>query len=190
MRTNNRFLFWQPKTDYLKSLAKSKFKLSLLVVLNYLIWIFLFYISYLLARHSTLIIGKIFIITLLSEVIEKILKKRIYWRRPLFVRHDKTPPGLIDSWYKTGSFPSGHTIKATYFLMLILQYQVFNPFIYLLIVLPLLTFRVIVGFHYPVDMLGGGIIGVVLYLLATPLSLPTFVNSIVDKLFKIIFYVR
>jgi len=75
------------------------------------------------------------------------------------------PAGLVESWYETGSFPSGHTIKATYFFLFTLQYAVISPTIFLAVVIPLLTFRILVGFHYPVDMFGGAFIGFLLWFL-------------------------
>jgi membrane-associated phospholipid phosphatase len=104
----------------------------------------------------------------------------------MFKKGLKTPPGLVKSWYNTGSFPSGHTIKSTFFFLFVLQYQVINPSFYLIIVLPLLLFRVLIGFHYPIDMFGGFVIGVILWLISIPLTSPLFLNNIVSFFINLI----
>jgi membrane-associated phospholipid phosphatase len=158
--------FWQPKKDLLKVLLSQKNGDKYLIFLNYIIWVFFAYLSVKILFYDLTTFFQLLIATVIAEIIEKIIKKKIYWRRPLFVRHDKTPPGLVDSWYQTGSFPSGHTIKAIYFFLLIMQFNIFNPFLFLLTVIPLLIFRILVGFHYPIDILGGAVIGIIIWLIS------------------------
>ena len=108
----------------------------------------------------------------------------------MFEHKDETPTGLVDSWYKTGSFPSGHTIKAVYFFLFILQYQIINPYIFLAIVVPLLTFRVLVGFHYPIDMIGGVILGFTIWFMSKGIILPINLTNIVQQVFNFIFFIN
>jgi membrane-associated phospholipid phosphatase len=183
----NKFFFWQPQTDYLRMLSANIFGQTLLVVLNYFIWIFLFYISYLLVKANINIFWQLLFATLMAEIIEKYLKSRKFWQRPMFIRHDLTPPGLVDKWYKTGSFPSGHTIKATYFLLFCLQYQIFSPELFLLIVLPLLFFRILIGFHYPIDVYIGVIFGLIIWFANNWYTFPPFINQIVKLIFTTVF---
>lgn len=157
-------LFWQPKKDLLKVLLSQKNGQKHLLFFNYIIWLFFAYLSIkiLFAGLDTFL--QLFLATIIAELVERIVKKRVTWSRPLLKRNHKIPSGFIRSWYEAGSFPSGHTIKAFYFFLIILNFHLFNPFLFILIVLPLLTFRVIMGFHYPIDMIGGGIIGVIIWL--------------------------
>lgn len=188
--TKNNFLFWQPKTDYLRWFQENILGKKILIVLNYIIWLFFFYLSYLLIKHNTNVFWQILFATVIAEIIERFVKSKISWRRPMFNRKDKTPVGLVDSWYKAGSFPSGHTIKAVYFLFFIIQYGVFSPLTFVLLVVPLLFFRVIVGFHYPIDMVGGVFIGFLVWLSSCWITLPLFLTNIVKIIFNFIFFIK
>ena len=183
-------LFWQPKNDYLRWFQKTYLRKKILIILNYIIWLFFFYISYLLIKSDTNIFWQILFATIIAEIVERFVKSKVYWCRPMFEHKDKTPIGLVDSWYKTGSFPSGHTIKAVYFFIFIIQYQIFSPYLFLIFVLPLLTFRVIVGFHYPVDMLGGIFLGVIIWLTSKGIILPEYLTNIVKQIFDFIFLLK
>lgn len=185
-----KILFWQPKKDWLRWLEQSSLGKKALIFFNYIIWFFFFYISYLLIKKNANIFWQILIATIVGEGLERFLKNKIYWRRPLFNREDKTPSGLVDSWYKTGSFPSGHTIKAVYFLLFILQYQVFSIPLFLSIVSPLLIFRVIVGFHYPIDIIGGVIAGWLMWFLSKGIVFPIFLTEIIRTIFNFVFFIK
>jgi membrane-associated phospholipid phosphatase len=183
-------LFWQPKTDYLRWFQKNILGKKILIILNYIIWVFFFYLSYLLIRRNINIFWQILFATVIAEVIERFVKSKVYWRRPMFERKDKTPVGLVDSWYKTGSFPSGHMIKAVFFLLFILQYEVFSPLFFIIFIIPLLAFRIIIGFHYPIDMLGGIIIGFLVWLSSSWIVLPETINHLVQTVFNFIFFIK
>lgn len=186
----HKFLFWQPEHDLLRALLNMANGKYILVLINYIIWIFLFYISYLIVKNDINSFWQLFSAVIATEIIERYVKKKIYWRRPLFNRKDKTPPGLVDKWYKTGSFPSGHTIKAIYYFFFIIQYQAFDPVTYLLVVTPLLLFRVLMGFHYPIDLIGGAIIGFLSWLLTKNIVFPDFANNIIRPIFNFIFQIK
>lgn len=184
------FLFWQPKSDILRFLNRTTIGRIFIIIFNYSIWLFLFYLSLKLIKHNPNIFWQLFAATLIGEIVEKYGKSHALWRRPLFQRHDSTPMGLVDSWYKTGSFPSGHTIKATYFFLFLLQYQVFNQNIFLTITLPLLLFRILIGFHYPIDMLGGAIVGTFIWYITHQIAAPPFMTEIVHVIFNSVFFIN
>jgi membrane-associated phospholipid phosphatase len=184
------WLFWQPKTDYLRFFSSTKFCRRLLIFLNYAIWLFFFYLSYLLIKNDFAIFWRLFFITLLAEIIERLIKKKVFWRRPMFLRHDQTPTGLVDKWYRSGAFPSGHTIKATFFFLFLIQYPVFSLPLFLIICLSLLFFRVLVGFHYPIDLLGGILIGFLIWLPCHLINLNIFINPLLKLIFNTIFLIN
>jgi len=181
------FFFWQPEFDFLKYFEKTDIGKIVVVVLNYAIWFFLFYISYLLIKSDANIFWQILMATLIGEVVEKYGKSHALWRRPLYQRNDSTPVGLVDRWYKTGSFPSGHTIKATFFLLFLIQYPVFPITYYALLVTPLLFFRILIGFHYPLDMFGGALAGSLIWFSSRQVVLPESLTNIVRVIFNFVF---
>ncbi|PIU73251.1 hypothetical protein COS78_03245 [Candidatus Shapirobacteria bacterium CG06_land_8_20_14_3_00_40_12] len=180
-------LFWQPKLDFLKLLESSPCGKIILIIFNYAIWIFFLYLFVLLVGHNPNIFWQLLVATLIAEVVERLIKKKVYWRRPMFVRHDVTPVGLVDRWYQSGAFPSGHTIKATFFFLFLFQYPVFNHYHYLLVVFPLLFFRVLVGFHYPVDIFGGVAIGILMWLSSFKIMVPTFAVNLIKIIYDFVF---
>lgn len=183
-------LFWQPSKDILPFFLKTKLSRIVLVILNYLIWVYYFYVSYLLIRSDINFFGQLFIATFIAELVERFIKNKRLWTRPLFNRSHKTPPGLVDSWYKTGSFPSGHTIKATFFFLFILANPVISPTSFLIITIPLLAFRVLVGFHYLIDMIGGLLIGLLIWILSRNLMMPDQLNTVLSSVFNFVFFIR
>ncbi len=189
MHTKN-ILFWQPRTDFLKKIVAFPFGRILLIILNYLIWVFFIYISYLLIKFDFKIFWQLLFATLLAEIVERIIKKKVFWRRPMFIRHDETPSGLVDKWYQSGAFPSGHTIKTLFFLLFLIQYPVFSLPLFLGIVVPLLSFRVLVGFHYPIDILGGALIGIIIWYFCHSIYLNTFLNPYLQQLFNTVFLIH
>ena len=184
------FLFWQPQADYLRYLSKSKLGKKLLIFLNYVIWLIFLYLSYLLIKFDFSLFWLLFLATLLAELTERLIKKKIFWCRPMFIRHDSTPVGLVDKWYRSGAFPSGHTIKATIFLLLLISFPVFPLWLFFLIVIPLLCFRVLIGFHYPADILGGVIIALLIWFLISPLKIYTPIDSYLQLIFNTIFLIN
>jgi membrane-associated phospholipid phosphatase len=187
---SSQILFWQSPFDLLRWFNRSRAGRFMIIIFNYSIWFFLFYVSFLLIKNQTNVFWQLLAATVLGEVIEKYGKKHALWRRPLYQRNDQTPIGLVDRWYKTGSFPSGHTIKATYFFLFICQYQISNPFLYLIIAVPLLIFRILIGFHYPIDMLGGVLIGCLLWLLSHQIIAPQVLIDTVHVIFNFVFFIK
>ena len=176
--------------DYLKIFEHSLFGKISLIILNYSIWVFFFIISYFLIRHDINFFGRLFLITLIAEIIEKYLKKQKIWLRPMFKRRSTAPIGLVNAWYYSGSFPSGHTMKMIYFLLFVISTQVFSIPLFLAVTLPLLTFRVISGFHYPIDMIGGILFGVILWFFSKGIIFPDFFNNFIQPIFNFIFFIK
>lgn len=184
---NRNLLFWQPKRDYLRLLNGTMVGKVTVIILNYIIWFYLFYLAYLLIRSNTNFFWQILVATVIGEVVEKYGKSHALWRRPLYSRNDATPAGLVDRWYKTGSFPSGHTIKATFFYLFIITSGIYSPLRYLITVVPLLTFRIVIGFHYPIDMLAGVVIGAVIWSVSSNIVAPDFLTQFVRVIFNFVF---
>jgi len=182
-------LFWQPRKNYLKIISHPCRGL-ILILLNYFIWIFLFLISLLLVKNTINAFWQILIATIIAELIERQSKKHVLWQRPLYQKNKKVPKGLVQSWYNTGSFPSGHATKAVYFFLFVLQYQIISPIFYLVISLPLLLFRVLVGFHYPIDILGGLFIGIIIWFFSRNIIFPAFLTNTIKSIFDIIFFIK
>jgi membrane-associated phospholipid phosphatase len=183
-------LFWQPKFDFLRFLGHYQFGRYFVIFFNYAIWIYLFFVSYLLIKSNTNVFWQLLFATVIGEIIEKFGKSHALWRRPLYQRNDATPVGLVDRWYKTGSFPSGHTIKAVYFLLFVVQYHIMSPLSYLAVVVPLISLRVLVGFHYPLDVLGGAVFGSIIWFTTRTIIMPEFLTSIVRVIFNFVFLIR
>lgn len=185
-----KLIFWQPKKDYLTIFDGNFLGELSLVILNYSIWLFFFFISYRLIRFDINFFGRLFIATVIAETVERYLKKQKYWIRPMFNRRSTAPIGLVNNWYYSGSFPSGHTIKTVFFLLFIISTQVISLPLFFIIVIPLLTFRVLVGFHYPIDMLGGIFFGVIIWLITRNLFFSDFFNEIVRTVFNFVFFIK
>lgn len=185
-----RVLFWQPKRDFLVIFDHSFWGEISLIVLNYSIWLFFFFVSFKLINFDINFFGRLFIATLMAEVIERFLKKKRIWIRPMFHQRQVAPKGLVNNWYYSGSFPSGHTMKTTFFLLFVISTGVMSLPLFLLVVVPLLTFRVLVGFHYPIDILGGIIFGVILWFLTSKLFFPTDLNNFINIIFNFVFFLK
>jgi len=176
-------LFWQPKKDYLRFLINYSFGHQLILIINYSLWPFLFLVCYILIKTDFNVFWQIATATILTEIFEKISKKSFFWKRPLYAKKDSLPTGLHKAWYTGGSFPSGHCTRAIYFLLLITQYGHFSPILYIAFILPLLVFRVIIGFHYPIDMLGGVVVGFVAWLATHNLVFPDILVNLIKNIF-------
>lgn len=188
--TNTSILFWQPKKDYLRLLSSKKIGKIFIVIFNYLIWVFFFYLSYLLIKIDIKILWQLLFATIFSEIIERYLKNKKFWCRPMYNHHDSTPSGLVDSWYKTGSFPSGHSIKSAFFFLFLLQYQIYSPLIFILVTGLLLSFRVLVGFHYLIDIFGGFIIGIIIWFVVHSWQIDIPLNYFIQNIFNFIFRIN
>lgn len=106
--------------------------------------------------QASFISGKMVLAGILGLVIYKIIKLTTERLRPYMVDeqiHLGTPP--LDKY----SFPSGHTLHATSFSIIVLYYL---PELYLLVLpfaLLVAASRITLGLHYPTDVLAGAILG-------------------------------
>ena len=185
-----KLFFWQSKKDYLSVFDHSFFGEINLIICNYSIWIFFFIVSYFLIHHDINFFGRLFFATLIAEIIEKYLKKQKYWIRPMFNRRSVAPVGLINNWYYSGSFPSGHTIKTVFFLLFIISTGAFPLSLFLIITIPLLSFRVFVGFHYPIDILGGIFLGILIWIITKNIISPDILNNLIQTVFNFVFFIK
>lgn len=98
-------------------------------------------------------------IALIGVVIYKVVKSRLVRERPFVAFPDilcGSPP--MDRY----SFPSGHSLHATSFSILILYSFPTLGFIVLPFAIMVILSRVILGLHYPSDVLAGVVIGATL----------------------------
>lgn len=190
VKTAKKILFWQPEIDFFHHFSRTKLGPKAVVVSNYLIWFFLFYISYLLIRSRINIFWQLLIATVISEIIEKKLKIKKWWFRPLVKRQHQIPAGLLTKWYQIGSFPSGHAIKATFFFLYLVQYApIFSLPAYFVTVFFLVAIRIPLGFHYPIDLLGGIFFGIICWYVSHAVVFPEVMNQIIQPIFNFFFFI-
>jgi undecaprenyl-diphosphatase len=107
-------------------------------------------------KQALFISGKMILAGILGLIFYKIVKSTTERLRPYMV--DKqirlgTPP--MDKY----SFPSGHTLHATSFSIIVLYYLPQLYFFVLPFALLVAASRIILGLHYPTDVLAGAIFG-------------------------------
>lgn len=99
------------------------------------------------------------IVGLTGTLLYKWLKGKTLRPRPYEVRQEITLAGLpLDKF----SFPSGHTLHAVIFTMVALHYFPQLAFILLPFTVLVALSRVVLGLHYPSDVIAGAIIGALL----------------------------
>lgn len=99
------------------------------------------------------------IVALAGIAVYKLLKSRLARERPFVVWPDilcGSPP--LDRY----SFPSGHTLHAVSFSILIMHFFPQLGWVVLTFALLVALSRVILGLHYPTDVLAGALIGAAL----------------------------
>jgi undecaprenyl-diphosphatase len=93
---------------------------------------------------------------LAGTLVYKWLKGRTLRPRPYEVRQDIWLTGTpLDKF----SFPSGHTLHAVVFSMVVLSYYPALSIVVLLFTVMVGLSRVVLGLHYPSDVLAGALIG-------------------------------
>lgn len=103
---------------------------------------------------------------LTGTLVYKWLKRRTSRPRPFQVRQDVLLSGTPLDYF---SFPSGHTLHAVAFGMVAVQhYPQLFPMIYPFVLLVGIS-RVVLGLHYPSDVLAGAAIGYGLVVVYAPL---------------------
>jgi len=89
----------------------------------------------------------------------KLLKSRLVRQRP-FVTHGGIHRGTAPlDWY---SFPSGHTLHAVAFCMVAVAYFAVLAWVLVPFAVAVALSRVVLGLHYPTDVLAGGAMGALL----------------------------
>ena len=100
------------------------------------------------------------VVGLTGTLLYKWLKQKTHCPRPTRVHQDVCLTGKPLDFF---SFPSAHTLHAVVFSVIALSYYPQQAFILLPFTLMVAMSRVILGLHYPSDVLAGSAIG---YLLA------------------------
>jgi undecaprenyl-diphosphatase len=100
------------------------------------------------------------IVGLTGTLLYKWLKHKTHRPRPAQVHQDVWVTGKQLDYF---SFPSGHTLHAVVFSVIALSYYPQLAFILMPFSIMVAVSRVVLGLHYPSDVLAGGTIG---YLLA------------------------
>jgi len=127
---------------------------------DYSIWFVLGFVCLLQPQiEASVLVPHALLMAGIGILVYKLLKKRLVRERP-FIRHGEIvcAAAPLDRY----SFPSGHTLHAVAFTIL---YGTYVPvMLWLLVPLALLiaASRVILGLHYPSDVLVGGTIGATL----------------------------
>lgn len=104
---------------------------------------------------------------LMGTAVYKWLKAKTHRPRPYQVRQDVFMSGKpLDHF----SFPSGHTLHAVAFGLVALFYFPLLAVIVMPFILMVAMSRVILGLHYPSDVLAGAAIGYIIVLISFPLA--------------------
>lgn len=132
---------------------------------SFVFWMFT--VTFLLIFNQWLFAAKFTAGTIISMIVEYATKLLYKEKRPDF--KDVKPTSLFEKFQEGGSFPSGHSANISLFTTLLYLQYGFVPLTMLFVVMTLLTglSRMYLKRHYPKDVLGGYILGVVVgYLIA------------------------
>lgn len=153
------FLFWQP-------FQMSKNFYNIFYFFSYwYIWLIVAVISlFFLFKKARKPLLFLWISLAVAQIIETVLKHLSPWDRP-FIALGSTPPDWFTS-YSQGSFPSGHAMKGIIILYFLFLYNKKIFFFALPGIIIMDYTRIYFGLHYPIDIIGGSIIGLaIIYML-------------------------
>jgi undecaprenyl-diphosphatase len=149
------FLFWQPfqisETYFDVLYFFSYWYIWLIVVIISLIFLF---------KNTKKSLFLLWMSLVIAQIIETGLKHFSPWSRP-FLESGSAPPDWLTS-YSQGSFPSGHAMKGIIVLYFLFLYNKKIFFLAIPGVLIMDFTRIYFGLHYPIDILGGSIIALVI----------------------------
>lgn len=149
-------LFWQPKGAH--------FIWWLFFFSHWFLWlVILGLICFWICRRRWQSLAAFLLLLLFSEFVEIFLKHFSPWSRPFYNLHSHPPAWL--GHYSRGSFPSGHAIRSA--LILSFLWLINKPLFYIILlgVFWVNFGRVYFGLHYPIDILGGLILGLLIFLI-------------------------
>jgi membrane-associated phospholipid phosphatase len=131
---------------------------------HWFLWILIFGLSLLwLIKKRLKNLSFFWLLLVISEFLHTFLKTLSPWDRP-FINEGAVPPEWIGS-YSQGSFPSGHAFRSVILLYFLWKGNKKLFWFLLPAVLLVSVGRVLFKLHYPIDILGGYIIGgIVIYL--------------------------
>jgi undecaprenyl-diphosphatase len=147
----NNMIFWQPGWQFES--------LLMLFFSHWFLWVLVFFLSFFwLVKKRLKQLWSFWGLIIFSEFFHSFLKIFSPWQRP-FYSDETVPPQWIGS-YSEGSFPSGHALRSIIILYFIWKenkklFWLFLPAVFLVSV-----GRVFFGLHYPVDILGGYLVGI------------------------------
>ncbi|MEL7187267.1 MAG: phosphatase PAP2 family protein [Pseudomonadota bacterium] len=109
------------------------------------------------------VIARMAVATVVGIVLYKALKTRLVRERP-FINHGDIHCGTapLDRY----SFPSGHTLHAASFAIMFTWYLPMLGWVTIPFAILVASSRVILGLHYPSDVLAGALIGSMLAIIA------------------------
>jgi len=128
---------------------------------HWFLWLLVIGLSvYWLAVKKYKRMGWFWLILGLSEAIQRGLKLFSGWERPFYSRSALPPEWLTG--YSVGSFPSGHAFRSV--IILYFLWQVDKKLFWLALpgVVMVSIGRVLFGLHYPIDIIGGLALGLIL----------------------------
>ncbi len=161
-------LFWQP--------ASSHFSWPLFFFSHWFLWLILLALTiFWLCRYAWWRLFNFWLLLFVSEIFEIIGKHFSPWPRPFYRQHTIPPAWL--GHYSWGSLPSGHAIRSIIILYFLWQQSRLLFWLILPGVILVNYGRVYFGLHYPLDILVGSLLGVLLTVVGLPLLRRLFKQS-------------
>ena len=124
------------------------------------IWYLIIFLIPFISDGGILISIEMICFGLIGTAIYKSLKNKINRPRPYKINQSIYLGGKILDQF---SFPSGHTLHAVIFSLILIFYFSFVSEILLIFTLLIALSRVILGMHYPTDVFIGGLIGYIIF---------------------------